>query len=601
MSAKPQHKILVVEDEGLIAHDIASRLESMGHTVIGTCGTAEEALEKAPEAEIVLMDIRLDGGMDGIAAANQIREKFHVPVVFLTGQSDPATLERAKAAGPFGYIVKPLAPATLQTSIEVAIYKHRMERDLAEREAWLRILFTSVADAVIVADPSGKIVMLNRAAEILTGCTHAEAAGKALDRVVRFSGTEDLDPIAIAILRNEPFSISTRLISRSGRESIVEGSASPVDAGGKTLGVAITLRDVSARRWEERQSRQAQKLEAVARLAAGVSNEYTALLATIRHQAEQLLHHFGEYAPARKSAEQIEQAAVAAEQLTRRLAALGTRQVSQTETVSLNALLRKASKLIESVVGPAVEVSMRLDASCGKIKADPAQIEQTVIGLVLHASAAMPEGGRMLIETGNAEIPIATGPTVHTMFAVTYTGQESDPENLFEPASMEEEGVALSMIHAIVTEHGGYISAQTLESGGTRIEAFFPSLTAAVAVQQPQLPRPALGAPTILFVDPRDQVRLQIHNFFEVNGYNLLEAADCEEALAIAQMHEGPLDLLIADVSEADRIAAAFRGAEVLKVVETPERSSNEIQRPFSQQALLDRVGTLLRTAEAAR
>lgn len=597
MPTKSKHKILVVEDEGLIAHDIASRLEAMGHTVVGTCGTAEEAIARAGEAELVLMDIRLDGHADGIEAANEIRGRYHLPVVFLTGQADPATLERAKAAEPFGYIVKPLSHATLQTSIEVAIYKHSLERELRDREAWLRTLFTSVADAVIVADPQGRVVMLNRAAEVLTGWTQPEAAGKPLDKVVHLIDQNE-DLVALAILRDEPVPISARLVSRSGRESIIEGTAAPVQASGITLGAGITIRDVSARRWEERQNRQCQKLEAVARLAASVSNEYSTLLATIRNQAELLLRHFGEYAPARKSAEQIAQAAATAEQVTRRLAAIGTRQVSQTETVSLNAILRRAHKLIESVIGPAVELSVRLDPSAGKIKADPAQIEQTIMGLVLHGSATMPDGGRLLIETGTVELQSGVP---YTMLAVTYTGHEPDPERLFEPSSMEEEGVALPMIHAIVTEHGGYLSAQPTESGGCRFEALFPALTSAVTVQ-PQLPRPALaGAPAILYVDPRDHIRVQLHNFFEANGYNLLEAADRDEALAISQMHEGPLDLVIAEASQAGQIAAAFPGAAVLKVIEGPERAPDEIQRPFTQQAIFDRADSIVRSRTEGR
>jgi PAS domain S-box-containing protein len=601
MSIKEHHKILVVEDEGLIAHDIASRLESMGHTVVAMCGTAEEAIEKASEAEIVLMDIRLDGPTDGIAAANQIREKYHLPVVFLTGQSDPATLERAKTAEPFGYIVKPLAQATLQTSIEVGLYKHRMERDLREREAWLRTLFTSVTDAVIVSDPQGRAVMLNRAAEILTGWTQAEAAGKQLERVVRLLGKDGdtLEPVALAILRDEAAPFSARLISRTGRESMVEGAAAPVKSAGQTLGVGLTLRDVSARRWEERQIQQAQKLEAVARLAAGVSNEYTALLATIRNHARQLLHQFGEYSPARKAAEQIEQAAIAAEEVNRRLAALGARQASQPEMVSLNALIRKTTKLIESVLGAQVELSVRLDASVGKIKADPGQMEQVLMGLALHASATMPDGGRLLIETGTVDIPPAPGAIPYTMLAMTYTGHENDPEKLFEPASMEEQGVALSMIHAIVTEHAGYISAQPTESGGGRFEALFPALRS-LALQAP-VTRPSMaGAPAILYVDPRDHVRIQLHNFFETHGYNLLEAADREEALAIAQIHDGRLDLLIADERDLDAIAPAFQNVEALRIVSGPERAPNEMQRPFTQQALIDRVDAILRSAMVA-
>ena len=132
------YRVLVVEDEGLIAHDIASRLEAMGHEVEGPVSTAEEAIERAGSADLVLMDIRIDGQRDGIEAALEIRARHHLPVIFLTAHADRATLERAKQAGPFGYIVKPLGAASLQTGIEMAIAKHRVERLLEEREAWLR-------------------------------------------------------------------------------------------------------------------------------------------------------------------------------------------------------------------------------------------------------------------------------------------------------------------------------------------------------------------------------------------------------------------------------------------------------------------------------
>src|SRR2546425_5789370 len=176
-------KVLVVEDEGLIALDIAGRLEALGHEVVATVSTGEEAIEEAAACDIVLMDIRLDGAMDGIDAAVQIRERYHLPVVFLTAHADRATLDRAKLAGPFGYIVKPLAAASLNTSIEIALYKHRMERLLEERETLLRTTLRSVADAVVVTDVDGRVLMLNRAAEILTGWIEPEAQGQPVSRV----------------------------------------------------------------------------------------------------------------------------------------------------------------------------------------------------------------------------------------------------------------------------------------------------------------------------------------------------------------------------------------------------------------------------------
>jgi hypothetical protein len=210
----------------------------------------------------------------------------------------------------------------------------------------------------------------------------------------------------------------------------------------------------------------------------------------------------------------------------------------------------------------------------------------------MHAAAAMRDGGRMLIETAGIDMPLPSGPAAHTLLAITHTGQEQDPEKLFEPSSMEQDHMALTMIHAIVIEHGGYISARTADSGGCRFEVLFP--VAATGRAQLQLV-PAVGseAPVILLVEPREHVRVQLHNFFEASGYDLLEAADYAEAAAIAQLHESPLELIIAEAAEADRIE--LEGVEFLRITDGPETCQNEIRRPFTQQALLERAESLIR------
>ena len=603
MESAKTHKILVVEDEGLIAHDIAGRLEALGHEVVATVGTAAEAIERAADAEIVLMDIRLDGRADGIQAATAIRERYRIPVIFLTAHADRSTLERAKDASPFGYIVKPLPPNALNTSIEIAMHKHRLEKQLEEREAWMRTVLGSVADAVVVADVEGRVVMLNRAAEVLIGWVQSEAQGQPISKVVRLMEEDGDaaadDPVALAILRDSsmPLARTSMLVSRSGREMMIEGTAASVKTGAGIIGAVLSFRDVSARRWEERQVRQSQKLEAVGRLAAGVSNDYSNLLGIIRNQAEQLLRQFAEYSPARKAVEEIQQAAAAADQINRRLAAFGSRQVSQQEVLSVNGLVRRSTKLIESLTGGRIELAIRPDPATLKIKADAAQIEQALMSLVLHACTRMSSGGRLLIETRGAEAPDTQdmpGRVVsHAMLAVTYTAEELEPDRLFEPSSTGEDGMALSMVHAIVTEHGGYISAQRTEAGGCRFELLFPSVAAATLT-----PRSATReAPSILLIEPRDMVRFQLHNFFEAQGYNLLEAADAAEALAIGQVHDGPLDLLIAD-SSAEPAAADLRrdhpAMEFLETVDAPERAANQIRRPFTQTALLEKVAALL-------
>jgi two-component system cell cycle sensor histidine kinase/response regulator CckA len=595
------YRVLVVEDEGLIALDISNRLTALGHEVVGAVSTAEEAFEKASEADIVLMDIRIDGPVDGVEAAMRIREEYHVPVVFLTAHSDRPTLDRAKVTGAFGYLVKPIAHASLNTAIEIALYKHRMERKLEEREALLRTTLGSVADAVVVTDHLSRVLMLNAAAERLTGWTHAEAEGKPVLKVLGLvdidSGEPAEDPVPLAILKDSvmPLDRTWQLVSRSGFQMRIEGSTAPVKASGIALGAVLTFRDVSARLWEEKQLRQAQKVDAAGRMAARVSDEYTSLLANIRNQSEQLLRQFGEYSPARVAIEEIQESAAAAEALTRRLTRFGTRQASQQpEVISLNAMLRRMSKLIESVAGPRIELGIRPSPVAGKIRVDAAQMEQAIMNLVLHACALMPEGGQLLLETGNTELPRFDSVASYVTLNIAHSGQEPDLEKLFEPSSIAEDGLALAMVHGIVTEHAGYISAQAT-SLGCRFELLLPRAVEALAAGGGSEPR---GVPTVLLVDYRERVRAQLHNFFEAEGYNLLEAMDDHEALALGEVHEGSLDLLVAEAPDAERIGAALRknhpGLRVLRIVDQLEPSGNQIRRPFTQTALLEKASQLL-------
>jgi len=606
MQTANSYKVLVVEDEGLIAHDIASRLEALGHQVVGTVETAEEAVAQAAGADLVLMDIHIDGQRDGIAAAQEVRARHHVPVVFLTAHADRSTLERAKAAGPYGYIVKPLGPASLNTSIEMAIYKHRMERQLEEQEAWYRTTLTSVAEAIVVADPLGRIRTMNRAAEAFSGWTAANAIGQRLETVIRLveeeSGSELGDPAPLAVLRGVPVPLDRglRLIARGGREMAVEGTVAPVRSSEALLGVVLTLRDVSARRWEERQLRQAQRVEAAGRLAARISTEYASLLQIIRSRTSFLSRQLGDYSPAQTALAEIREAAIAAEQVTEKLAGLGARQVAQPEIVSLNSILRRMSKTIELAAGGRVVTAIQPEPETGRIKADPAQIEQVIMNLVLHACAVVPDGGRILIQTSRTEAPQNGALASFASFRMTYAATEPDLDRLFDPAGSGQNGLALSVAHSIAAEQGGYLTARAVPEG-TRIELLLPRVNEdAVQLE----PAPGAGqARTVLLVDHRDRVRAQLHKFFESAGYNLLEASDREEASALGQVHEGPLDLLIADAAARDAILDELRlkhpDLECLTMVDQPEKSSLEIRRPFTQQQLLDRAAALLKGKEA--
>ena len=209
MSAPPKHKIVVVEDEGLIAADLESRLKAAGYSVTGTADSAPQALKliRATSPDLVLMDIRIKGDMDGIQVADQVRQEFDVPVVYLTAYEDRGTLERASQTQAFGYIKKPIASSSLRGSIEMAIAKHRHERDLRAQRDWLAASFSAVPYAVLVTDGSGRIRYVNSQAEELTGWNAEQALGHPSRELLRLfyreSGNPLEDFVPVAMLQGE--------------------------------------------------------------------------------------------------------------------------------------------------------------------------------------------------------------------------------------------------------------------------------------------------------------------------------------------------------------------------------------------------------------
>ena len=189
--------VLVVEDEKIIAKGIEKRLRGLGYSVAGLVSSGEEALRVAADLrpDIVLMDINLGAGMDGIEAAARLRADQDLPVVFLTAFSDDATLQRAKLTEPYGYVLKPYEDKDLQTAIEIGLYRHRMGRRLRENEQWLAATLGSIGDGVIATDERGRVRFLNVLAERLTGWPQADALGRDVRDVFRIVGGQSRQPV----------------------------------------------------------------------------------------------------------------------------------------------------------------------------------------------------------------------------------------------------------------------------------------------------------------------------------------------------------------------------------------------------------------------
>lgn len=252
-------RILIVEDEVIVALDLKTQLEDQGYAIVGIAESGDRALALARQAkpDLTLMDVRLKGPMDGIQAAAVMARELGTPVIFLTSFSDPETVQRAAETGPYGYLTKPFEFKELRAAIEIALYKSRMERRLRDSDRWFTSTLRCVQDGILVTEVDGRVRFMNSAAESLTGWSLNEATGHPLADLLHFASGADIQTSAERAL-NEDRVIGVeharRLIARDGHEVPVDESAAPIDDDrGERLGAVVVLRDVTERlRHEER-------------------------------------------------------------------------------------------------------------------------------------------------------------------------------------------------------------------------------------------------------------------------------------------------------------------------------------------------------------
>ncbi len=258
-----KNRILVVEDESIVARDVRNMLIGLGYEVAGVVSSGEDAVEKARQTrpDLALVDVMLQGEMSGVDAADIIYSNFNIPVVYLTAYADENTLQRAKVTEPFGYLLKPFEERELQTTIEIALYKYRMEMKLKNRERWLTTILQSVGDGVVATGEQGKIQFMNPFAEDLTGWAQEEAIGKELAEVFQVLSEKTGKALKIPakkILGGEKFRIRSEvlMLSRTGKKTHVHQNATPIreDSGGIS-GIVLAFTDITRSKLAEEELR----------------------------------------------------------------------------------------------------------------------------------------------------------------------------------------------------------------------------------------------------------------------------------------------------------------------------------------------------------
>jgi len=252
-------QILVVEDENIVALDIRQSLNRLGYGVPGVAATGEEAIQAAHDLrpDLILMDIRLRGGMDGIEAASRIRQEQHLPIIYLTAFADTKTLNRAKTTEPYGYILKPFDDRELNSTIEMALYHHKMERRLHENERWLDTILRSIGDAVIATDSVGRISFMNPVAEALTNCRSDSVRGSLFDHVFQIYARKagKVQPVHVVQPQSDIKSVRTcedgSLVLSGGVTIPIDCTIAPLMEEGRLVGSVVVLRDISQRKSAE--------------------------------------------------------------------------------------------------------------------------------------------------------------------------------------------------------------------------------------------------------------------------------------------------------------------------------------------------------------
>jgi len=446
-------------------------------------------------------------------------------------------------------------------------------REAEEMRSLLAAIVLSSNDAVVSKRLDGTITSWNQAAERLFGYSAAEAIGQPIAMVVPAECVVEEQALLARVAGGERIEHHETLRRRKdGSLVAVSISLAPIlDASGNVIGASKTGRDLSALRDAERalkdtedQLRQAQKMEAVGRLAGGIAHDFNNLLSVILSYSDLILAELKPPDPLVADVGEVRSAAMRAAELTRQLLVFSRQQVITPKVLDLNEVVTSVDRMVARILGEDIELVSLPSAGLRHVLADRNNVEQVIMNLVVNARDAMPTGGKLTIETGNVDLDgeyarehpgVTPGPYV--MLAVTDTGVGMDratQARVFEPFFTTKEvgrgtGLGLSTVFGIAQQSGGSVWVYSEPGKGTTFKVYFPVVDAALdASSRAVAPAALRGSETILLVEDQDQVRFVANAILKRNGYCVLVASNGAEALRLCESHEGPIQLLLTDV-----------------------------------------------------
>jgi hypothetical protein len=628
--------IMVVEDDRIVARDIQGRLEGLDYRVPAVVATGEEAIEQAHEEvpDLVLMDIRLSGRVDGIEAARRICEHRHVPVVYLTAYSDDETLRRASYTDAYGYVLKPCETRRLQAAIEIALRKHNSEKAQRRKQNLLCRLFEELPMALLVVDPDGRLLLCNGEACKLLDLDPGSWKDRDLTSVVRLEEQDGRSyrlPIEKVlhgekkVLRGSPL----RLLRRDGQVRQVEFCWVPVRSsdGGETLAAAMLLEDVSTRRGRYQQAIHAESFRMISQTASGIAHHYNNLLTVIEGYSRLLQKGWQSEQEVQDSLDRIVEASRRATKLTSQLMSFSRDQTGQPQRLSLHGSLGEALEMVQTMLPERIEVEMDLRAARDQIQADPSHLRETWAQALLNSRDAMPDGGRIHIATrslrGQAGSDDASGEEGWIEVSIRDTGvgmDEGTRQRAFDPFFTTKEvgqgvGLGLATVYCHIRQMGGTIALESSPRRGTTLKVCLPVLAGRHEVTQSSSTRTDPVRPEgveLLVVDDEESLRSLAQRLLSREGYEVTLCGGGAEAVELLRQAPGRFDAALLDMimpgMDGAQTAEALRkirpdlaivftsGCDASSVLEQIRGQGNStvLPKPWQPAKLLEALQTVL-------
>lgn len=634
-------KILVVEDDKGLQRLIQKKLGRDGfHVSLAANGKDAIAFVEKEKKVILLLDFRL-GDMTGKDVIDSLSAKnLVVPFIIMTGHGDERIAVEMMKLGAKDYLVKDetlmgILPRVLENVLKQLSTEQKLAQAktaLLESEKRFRLIFNSGTDAIFLNEVEnnkpGHFIEVNESACKRLGYTREE--------LLKLSPDDIEDPewdVEHHWLEEELIEKKGKLyeiihITKGGKKIPVEINTHLIDFAGKPAFLSIS-RDITERKHLEEQLRQAQKMEAIGKLAGGVAHDFNNLLTTINGYAELLLLKLGVDSPFREGVKKIKRSGEKAASLTQQLLTFSRKQVLLPRSLDLTQLVRGMEKMLKRIMGDEIDLILELEPDLMQIKADHDQLEQIVINLSVNSGDAMETGGELTIKTENIIIDEYyssflqdSRPGKFACLSISDSGEGIDIKTLqyiFEPFYSTKKvgtGLGLSVVYGIVKQHNGWIDVYSKPGKGTVFRVYFPALsgenndekTGAVSLKDLKG-----NGETILLVDDEESFRKNTCEHLRKHGYHVTEAVNAREALDIFKREQGNFHLCFTNIELPDKtgielsrelqavkaelnvLFSSGYTAKQLRGFDIGEKSCFFLQKPFSLADLLSRIAKLLK------